>query len=317
MIDTLSLFVYNTLMASSPLILAALGGVFTENAGIVNIGIEGMMTLGAFVGAAVGVICGSGWIGFLAAGAAGGLLALLHGFATISLRANHVISGIALNFIGPGLALFVSRILFQGATQTPSLSLDDKITKPLDGLFPANSVWDLLFSHYATVYIAVGAAVLSWFLLYRTRFGLRLRACGEHPRAAESLGIDVYRVRYAAVLISGVLAGLGGASLSVAIVSQFSPTLVSGAGFIALAAMIFGKWRPLATLRACLLFGASQALVVLLGRDDIAKVFPVPSQLVSMLPFVITLVVLVGFVGKAVAPAADGLPYERGSSQKE
>jgi general nucleoside transport system permease protein len=297
-----------TVMYATPLIFASLGGTISENAGVINIGLEGMMTFGALIGATAGFYFHSAWIGFLAAGMAGGLLACLHGLATVTFQADHIVSGIAMNFLGPGLALFLSRLFFEGATQTKPLNLDDKMPRPLDGLFARNSVWDLILNQYATVFIAFAMVAFVWFLLYKTRLGLRIRSVGEHPHAADTLGINVYRVRYFAVISSGVLAGFGGASLSIAVVSRFTPTLVSGQGFIALAAMIFGKWRPQGALLACLLFGAAQGLVVFLGGTD----FRVPSELLATLPYVVTIVALIAFVGRASAPAADGRPFESG-----
>ena len=311
MADSLAFIFATTLMYSAPLIFTALGGVISENAGVVNIGLEGMMTLGAFVGAAVGYYANDAWIGFLAAGVSGGALAFLHAVACVTFMADHIVSGIAMNFIGPGLSLFLSRFFFNGATQTLSLSLDVKIPRPLNGVFEQNGFFDMVFNQYATVYLALLMVVLLWFVLYRTRIGLRIRAVGEHPKAADTLGIDVFRIKYMAVIASGVLAGFGGAALSVAIVSRFSATLVSGQGFIALAAMIFGKWRPGGTLAACLLFSSAQGLTVFLGRADLQRLLPIPSQLLAIIPFLLTLAVLVGFVGKSRPPAAGGVPYEK------
>jgi len=297
-LESIAFILGTTLMYATPLLYAALGGTISENAGVVNIGLEGMMTLGAFVGAAVGYFLQDAWLGFFAAGVAGGLLALLHAVACVTFKANQVVSGIALNF-------------FDGATQTLALPLDAKISRPLNGVFPQNSFWDIILNQYATVYVGFFLAALLWFVLYHTRLGLRLRAVGEHPRAADTLGIDVDRLKYLAVIVGGVLAGFGGAAMSVAVVSRFSATLICGQGFIALAAMIFGKWKPQGAAAACLLFGAAQGLVVFMGRADMQRLFPVSSQLLAMIPFLLTLAILVRFVGKAVAPAADGIPYEK------
>lgn len=304
----LAFLIGTTVMYATPLMFASLGGTMTENSGVINIGLEGMMTFGAFMGAAAGYFFGSAWIGFLAAGIAGGLLATLHGLATVTFQADHIVSGIAMNFLGGGFALFLSRLFFSGATQTIPLDLEDKMPRPLNGVFPRNSVLDMIFNQYATVFIAFAMVAVVWFILYKTRLGLRIRSVGEHPEAADSLGINVYRVRYFAVISSGVLAGFGGASLSIAVVSRFMPTLISGQGFIALAAMIFGKWRPQGAMGACLLFGAAQGLVVFLGGTE----FAVPSELLATLPYVVTLIALVAFVGNQSAPAADGQPFESG-----
>lgn len=294
-------------MYAAPLIYTALGGVISENSGVVNIGLEGMMTMGAFVGAAVGYYSGNPWIAFIAAGLAGGALALLHAFACVSFAADQVVSGTAINFIGPGLALFLSRIFFHGGTMTMPIELDNKMPRPLNGLFPQRSFLDLVFNQYATVYIAFLLVFIVWFLLYKTRFGLRLRAVGEHPRAADTLGVNVFKIKYIAVILSGIFAGFGGAAMSIAVVSNFRPTLISGQGFIALAAMIFGKWKPQGSMWACLLFGAAQGLVVFLGGTSIK----VSSQILAMIPYILTLIVLMGFVGKSSGPAADGIPYEK------
>lgn len=307
LIVSLAFLAGQTLMYATPLVFASLGGTISENSGVVNIGLEGMMVVGAFTAAAVGYYSGNPWVGFLAAGVAAGFFGLIHAVACVTFNANHVISGFAINFLGPGFSLFVSRLIFDGATQTKSLSLDRKIPRPLNGLFETNSAADVLLNRYATTFIALALVLVMWFVLYRTRLGLRIRAVGEHPEAADSLGVPVRGIRYLSVILSGVLAGFGGAALSIAIVAQFKPGLISGQGFIALAAMIFGKWRPQGALVACLLFGLAQALVVFLGlRTD-----AIPSQVLSMLPYVLTLIILVAFVGRAVAPAASGRPFGR------
>ena len=279
----------------------------SERSGVVNIGLEGMMVIGAFTGAAVGYYSQNPWMGFLAAGLAGGCLAFFHALACVSFRANQTISGVALNFIGQGMALFLSRLFFEGAT----------MTKPVPNKMPKAFTWLVGDTQNqivrnlnvdVTVVIAIAIAVLMWFVLYQTKWGLRLRAVGEHPAAADTLGINVYRIRYIAVILSGVLAGFGGAAQSLAVVSLFSPTVISGHGFIALAAVIFGKWTPQGSVLACLLFGFAQALVVLLGGGTVN----VPSQILSMLPYILTIVVLVLFIGRSAGPKASGVPYEKG-----
>lgn len=308
MLNSIAFLIGTTLLYSAPLIYTALGGVISENAGVVNIGLEGMMVLGAFTAATVGYFTGNPWFAFLMAGAAGASIALFHAIACVTYTADHVISGIAINFLGPGIALFVSTIVFEGATMTIPLSLDDKIPRPLNEVFAQNSFFDIILNQYATVYLAFILVAAVWFLLYKTRFGLRIRSVGEHPRAADTLGINVIGIKYIAVLLSGMFAGFGGAAMSIAVVSNFRPTLISGQGFIALAAMIFGKWRPFGAMWACLLFGFAQGLVVFLGgKDTIA----VSSQVWAMLPYIITLVILIGVVGKSEAPSADGVPFEK------
>ncbi len=288
--STAMLFLFSTtLMYSTPLIFTALGGVMSEKSGVINIGLEGMMTFGAFVASWAAITTGNPWLGFLAGAIAGLLLASLHAIASIELKANQVVSGMAINFLGAGLSIFFCRIFFEGASMTPPLDLEKKIP--------------LLFNQYETVYLAFIATALIWFIFNKTTLGLRLISSGEHPKAAGAAGIKVSTYRYIGVLSSGFLAGLGGASLSIAIVSNFRPTLISGQGFIALAAMIFGKWNPVGTLFACLFFGLSQALVVYIGG------FPdlqISSQLLATLPYVLTLIVLVGFMGRTTAPSALG-----------
>lgn len=306
-IDNIGIIIGITLMYAAPLIYTALGGVISENAGVVNIGLEGMMAIGAFTGAAVGFYTLNPWFAFLAAGLAGGILALFHAIATVSFTADHVVSGIAINFIGPGLAIFLSRIFFEGAAMTKPIPLDHKIPRSLNGILPKDTFWAYAFNQYDTVYLAFLLVVVVWFLLYKTRLGLRIRSVGEHPRAADTLGVNVYRVKYIAVIISGIFAGFGGAAMSIAVVANYRVTLISGQGFIALAAMIFGKWKPQGAMWACLLFGAAQGLVTYLGGTSIE----IPSSLLSMLPYVLTLLILMFVVGEGNGPKANGLPYEK------
>ena len=261
MLTNLILLVSVTLMYSTPLIFGALGGVVSERSGVVNIGIEGMMGVGAFAGVAGSYLTGNPWIGFLCAGIAGGLIALLHAMASITFNADQTVSGVAINLLAPGIALFACRLLFDGAAMSPA------VTK-LPKLFGEGAFNDTPYSSLnvdITVVLALLTALLVWFVLYRTKWGLRIRSVGEHPHASETLGISVRKTRYLCVIVSGVLAGFGGASVTLAIISQFTQTAISGQGFIALAAVIFGKWKPLNTYAACLLFGFTQALAILLG----------------------------------------------------
>lgn len=298
MLSNILLAVTITFMYAAPLILTALGGVACERSGVVNIGLEGMMVIGAFAGACVGYYSANPWVGFLAAGLAGGALAVLHAVASVTFKANQTVSGVALNFVGPGLALFLCRLFFDGAT----------MSKPVPERMPKLTLSGS-FSIDITFLIAVLLTGVIWFALYKTRWGLRLRAVGEHPAAADTLGVNVYAVRYAAVILSGVLAGFGGAAQSLAVVSLFTPTVISGQGFIAMAAVIFGKWTPHGALAACIVFAFAQAMVVMLGGGSSG----ISPQLLSMLPYLLTILVLVLFVGKAVAPRANGVPYEKGA----
>ncbi|MCU6787243.1 ABC transporter permease [Aedoeadaptatus acetigenes] len=296
-----------TLLYAAPLIYTAMGGVVSENTGVVNIGLEGMMTIGAVVGATVGYYVGNPWIAFLCAGLGGMGIALLHGIATIHFGADHVVSGTALNLLGPGLAIFLARMFFDGAAMTKPIPLKNKMPRVLSNVFPAGSAPDIIFGQYITVYIAFVVVALVYFILYKTKLGLRIRSVGEHPHAAETLGVDVYKIKYIGVLTSGFLAGLGGASLSLAVVANFRETLISGQGFIALAAVIFGGWKPHTTLLACLLFGAAEGLVIFLGSTSLT----VAPDLLNMLPYVITMFAMVVFVGEARGPSANGIPYKR------
>ena len=306
MLNNILLAINITLMYSAPLIFAALGGVITQRSGVDNIGIEGMMTIGAFVATAVGYFTGSPWLGFLIGGLAGAAMAVLHAVASIHLQGNQTISGVAINFIGLGLALFLSRLFFDGATQTQPVP--KKLPKILSllGMDTSNLTINAI-NIDITVPLAILLTVAMWFFLYKTKWGLRVLACGEHPAAADSLGVNIYVIRYVCCILSGLLAGFGGAAMTLAVVSNFSPTVISGHGFIALAAVIFGKWTPQGALRACLLFGFAQAMVVMLGGMDY-----IPSQLLAMLPYVLTMVVLVLCVGRSEAPKANGVPYRKG-----
>ena len=292
MLTNLILLVSVTLMYSTPLIFGALGGVVSERSGVVNIGIEGMMGVGAFAGVAGSYLTGNPWIGFLCAGIAGGLIALLHAIASITFNADQTVSGVAINLLAPGIALFACRLLFDGAAMSPAV---DKLPK-LFGEGAFNNTPYSSLNVDITVVLALLTALLVWFVLYRTKWGLRIRSVGEHPHASETLGISVRKTRYLCVIVSGVLAGFGGASVTLAIISQFTQTAISGQGFIALAAVIFGKWKPLNTYAACLLFGFTQALAILLGGGAT----PIPSQIIAMLPYFITIITLVLFVGKSV-----------------
>lgn len=304
MLNDLSLLIGITLMYSAPLIFGALGGVISERAGVINLGIEGMMTIGAFAGAAVGFYSQNPWLGLLAAGTAGGGMALLHAVASVTFHADQTISGIALNLIGPGLALFICRLYFDGATMTQPVA--HKLPKILgDNQF--NSVTQNI-NVDVTVPLALIAMLILWFVLYKTKWGLRIWAVGEHPAAADTMGIHVRGTRYICVILSGILAGFGGSSMTLAVIPQFTPVAISGQGFIALAAVIFGKWTPHGAYGACLLFGFAQALTVFLGGGKA----PVPSEILAMLPYLLTILVLVLFVGRSAAPKADGEPYEKG-----
>ncbi|MBF1276601.1 MAG: ABC transporter permease, partial [Parvimonas micra] len=244
-------------------------------------------------------------LGFLAGGVAASLVALIHAIVSITFGADQVVSGIAINFIGPGVALFICSLLFDGAKQTiPVAEGEGKMLKIFDNLTGIDFI-DKILGQYVTTYVAIALVILMSIYLYKTKFGLRLIAVGEHPKAAETLNVNVYLYRYFAVIISGLLAGFGGATMSLATVSNFSQSLVSGHGFIALVAVIFGKWKPYGVLGACLFFGAAQELAILLPSLNIN----IPESILPMVPYISTLLVLIFFVGKSKGPSSAGVPY--------
>jgi len=307
--------VHDTIVFSTALIFAALGGLYSERSGVVNIALEGMMIIGAFTGAVItNVIQDSGsiapWIGFIAAAIAGAIFALPHAVASITFKADQVVSGVALNFLAAGLAVYLTKIIYNGAGQTTTLTeVFDKWEIP--GLAQIPYLGHALFEAYPTSFLAFIIVFLTWFLLFKTSFGLRLRAVGEHPRAADTVGINVKRMRYIAVMISGALAAMGGATITLTTTSNFSHNTISGQGFIALAALIFGKWHPAGAMGAALFFGIAQAIKALVQVYGLTQY--VPTEFIFMLPYVLTILVMAGFVGRSSAPAALGKPYETGS----
>jgi general nucleoside transport system permease protein len=278
---------YSTIRLSTPLLLAALGGMFSERSGVINIALEGLMLAGAFTAATVTHFSGSPWIGLLAAIAAGLAVASIHAIATIHFHADHVVTGTAINILFLGVPALLSGAFFDSTGATPQI--------PQQNLLPL-----------APVILAFLFVPLAWWVLSRSRFGLRLRAVGENPEAADTAGISVRRLRWAGVLISGALAGIAGAYLSLGQSSLFTRNMTAGRGFIALAALIFGKWRPVQTMLACLLFGFAEAVAI-----QMQGVAPLPVQFIQMIPYVLTIVVLAGFIGLARAPKALGIPYEK------
>ncbi|MEE0956211.1 MAG: ABC transporter permease [Eubacterium sp.] len=303
-IKDLGLIINAVLISTPPLLLAALGSVFSETSGVINIGIEGMMTIGGFMGAMTAYFTGNGWLGFLVGGLAGAAFAALHGLACITFNADQTIAGTAINFLAPGLAVFMCKAIFDNSTDTPALDTAAKLPKLFNGVFKAGSFGYNVLNTYAVVYLSFILVAVIWFVFYRTRFGMRLRACGEHPEACATLGINVQRTRYICVILSGFLSGLGGAFVTLATVSQFRPTVIVGQGFIAIAAVIFGKFTPQGAFLGCLLFGFCNGLRSLLGANG-----AVSPNLISMIPYVVTILVLVFFVGSARVPAANGKPY--------
>lgn len=278
------------LRVATPLLFAAMGGLVSERAGVTNIALEGLMLIGAFAGAAVAHGSQSATAGLLAAMGAGALLAVVYGFFVINLRANQIVAGTALNMLAAGLTPFLSKVLFGSPGATPSL--------PIETRFAGAPIW--------IAWVVVGVV---WLWITRTPSGLWVRFAGEHPHALAAAGVRVNRVRWLAVTLSGILAGAGGASLSIFLASSFSRNMTAGRGFMALAALIFGKWKPLPAAGACLLFGLADALQIRLQGVVLWGTEAVPVQFIQILPYVVTTLVLAGWVGRSRAPKALGLPF--------
>ena len=306
-----------TLRVAAPLVLAALGGLFCERAGVVDIALEGKMLGAAFAAAAAAWASGSAWIGLGAGLAASTALAMVHGYACVTHKGDQVVSGMAINILVAGLAPALALAWFGIGGQTPTLSGEARfhpIDLPLSGTLADVPVLGAVYArivsgHFITVYAAFAAVPLTAWIVYRTRFGLRLRAAGENPEAVDTAGISVERVRYRALAATGVLCGIAGAGLSTAQTASFVRDMSAGQGFIALAALIFGKWRPWPAMFACLLFAFADALQARLQGVDVPGIGVIPVQAIQALPFALTIVVLAGFVGKATAPRASGRPY--------
>ena len=289
-----------TLRIATPLILGALGGVFSEKSGVVNIALEGIMLMGAFASVVATYYTKNPWIGVIFAMLVGAVFAAIHAVVSIKYKANQVVSGTAINMLAGGVTIFMLRLLFNVEGTSPS------VAKLPQWYIPGTE-----YSFNPIVYFALILVVVSWVVLYKTPLGLRIRTVGEHPAAADTVGINVYRVRYLAVIISGVLAGLAGAHLAIGEGTVFVRNMTAGRGFIALAAMIIGNWHPIGALGAALLFGYSEAVQITLSGITIAGA-KVPSQFIEMIPYVVTIIVLAGFIGKTVPPKASGVAYEKG-----
>jgi len=319
MADTLVLLLLMidaTVRVATPLVLAALAGLFAERAGVVDIGLEGKMLGAAFAAAATATVLGSPWLGLLAAIAVAVSLSMVHGVACISYNGNQVVSGMALNILMAGLAPTLAYAWFAQGGQTPMLPSNLRfmpISLPFDdalkGVPVLGALWGRIAGHNILVYVAALAVPATAFVLYRTRFGLRLRAVGENPQAVDTAGISVAGLRYRALLVNGVLCGLSGAYLSTAHGAGFVRDMTAGKGYLALAALIFGKWRPVPTLLACLLFAFTDALQARLQGLSLPGVGQIPVQAIQALPYVLTVLLLAGFVGRAMAPKAIGVPY--------
>jgi simple sugar transport system permease protein len=282
----------STLRVSTPLIFAALGGMFSERSGVINIALEGLMLIGAF-GAAVGTYMShSPWLGSAAGMGAGVLLAALYGLFVIGFRANQIVAGTAINMLALGLTPFLCKVLYDVTGQTPAIPAAERFQS-------------------APLYLGWIMVGLCWLWLKHTRGGLWVSFAGEHPEALDAAGIRVNRIRWAAVIVSGALAGMGGASLSIFLASSFSRNMTAGRGFMALAALIFGKWKPVPTALACLLFGFAEAVQIRLQGVSLWGGKPIPIQFIQILPYLVTILVLAGFVGRSRAPKASGIAFRR------
>ena len=299
-IFTVSLLL-STIRLATPLILAALGGMFSERSGVINIALEGKMLAGAFTAASVtyaadaklGLGNASPWIGLLAAMLAGLFIAAIYAVTCIRFKADQVVSGAAINILMFGMPGFLSGAFFLSSGSTPQL--------PKEHLIP-----------WTPIVLAFAMVLVSWYVMYRTPFGLRLRSVGEKPEAADAAGVSVNQIRYWGVLIAGVLAGIGGAYLSIGQSSLFTRNMTAGRGFIALAALIFGKWRPVQTMLACLLFGFTEAISIQMqGAVKLPSGEDIPVQFIQMVPYVLTIIVLAGFIGSSRPPKALGIPYQK------
>ncbi|CRL10258.1 L-arabinose transporter permease protein [Phaeobacter italicus] len=306
----------STVRLATPLLLACLAGLFSERAGIFDIGLEGKMLMAAFFSAAVAATTGNVWLGLLAGVASSLVLAGLHGLASITFRGNQLISGVAINFLAAGMTVLIAQDWFQQGGRTPSLISGGRfepITLPfanaVEGVPILGPIYsELLSGHSILVYLAFLAVPATAWILFGTRFGLRLRAVGENPAAVDTAGVSVVGLRYAAVMICGLLCGIAGAYLATALQAGFVKDMTAGRGFIALAALIFAKWRPWHALGACLLFGLLQAVALRFQNIELGSIV-IPVQFMDALPYILTVVILAGFVGKAIPPKAGGEPY--------
>lgn len=314
--DIISILI-TTIRVSTPLILACLAGLYSERAGIVDIGLEGKLLASAFGAAVVAALTGNVWMGLFAGIGVSLIFSAIHGLASINFRGNQIISGVALNFLASGLTVFLGGAWFGRGGNTPPLSGDARFygielpfARALAGVPVIGPIYSgLLSGHTILTYIAFLAVPLTAWVLWRTRFGLRLRAVGENPKALDTAGMSVSWLRYKALAITAVLVGMGGAYLSTAQAASFSREMSNGRGYIALAALIFAKWKPWPALGACLLFGFLEALQYRLQGVDLPLIGRVPTQAMQALPYVLTILLLAGFVGRAIAPKASGQPY--------
>ncbi|MER2030406.1 MAG: ABC transporter permease [Solibacillus sp.] len=314
-LEVLYFIVPSALLYATPLILTGIGALFSERAGVIGLGVEGLMIVGAFTGIYINLEYYADfgknviWLALLASLLAGAIFSLIIAVAAVTFRADQTVTGVALNMLAAAITVFLVKLIY-GKGQT------DMVSAPLQRfeipyLSDIPFLGPLMFQNvYSTTIIALVVAVGAWFVLYKMPFGLRIRSVGEHPMAADTMGINVAKMRYIGVMISGALAGVGGASLAMTSSGDFSGSTVAGQGFIAIAAMIFGKWHPLGTLGAALFFGLAQTLSI--GGGNIPYIQEIPPVILQVLPYVLTILALAGFVGKAVAPKASGVPYIKG-----
>lgn len=317
MFEDFILILDSTVRLSTPLLLACLAGLYSERSGVVDIGLEGKMLGAAFGAGAVAYITANAWLGLLAGIGVSVSLGLLHGFASISNRGNQIVSGVAINFLAAGLTALLGQTWFRQGGRTPALPEGGRFTDvawpmseqlrdvPVIGPIYA----ELLSGHNILVYAAFLAVPLTWWILFRTRFGLRLRAVGENPAAVDTAGISVTWLRYRAVIACGILCGFAGAYLSIAQGAGFGVNMTAGKGFIALAALIFAKWRPASAMLTCLLFGFLDAVAIRMQGQELPGVGEIPVQFFQALPYILTVILLAGFIGKAIPPKAAGIPY--------
>lgn len=305
--DFFSDYLVSTLRLSVPLAYAAMGGLFSERSGVLNIGLEGMLLTGAFTSAAATFYSRNVWVGIGAALIVGGLVGLLHAFLCVTLRVNQLVSGLAINLVAGGLTSFLGRLIFTSNTErlpiVPALKIPVIANIPIIGI---------LFKQDILVYLLFLIIALTTYFLFYTNPGLNLRAVGEYPSAADAAGISVTLVRYIAVVVGGCLVGCGGAYLALVQVNYFAEGMSAGRGFIAIASLIFGRWHPIACVLACLLFGATEALQLRIQAFGVN----IPYQFLTMLPYVVALIALVGGMGKSIPPAALGVPYQRNGAGK-
>jgi ABC-type uncharacterized transport system permease subunit len=306
-----------TVRLSVPLLLACLAGLYSERSGIVDIGLEGKMLGGAFGAAAIATVTGSAWLGLLSGIGVAIALSLIHGFASITTRGNQIVSGVAINFVAAGLTVLLAQSWFGLGGKTPQLPntarftpIELPFTEAMSNVPIIGQIYvELISGHNILAYIAFLMVPFTWWVLFRTRFGLRLRAVGENPAAVDTAGISVAWARYRAVIICGILCGVAGTYLSIAQSAGFGRDMTAGKGFIALAALIFAKWKPVNAMFACLLFGFLEALDIRFQGVELPIIGVVPVQLMQALPYILTVVLLAGFIGKAIPPKAGGIPY--------